>query len=466
MIYPLKSRAISTVIDTTFPAGQQERQAQAILDPLNEHALTALRAEVRAGYNSGTSRFLCPACRGPMFVAQNPAKPGVPTDGRSAHFKHHAGKDAPDCDLRTETNLRAIGAVKFAGLAEGMDHAALKQQLALALSQDPDITDIRIEQQIRSSDGNWCQPDVQAMIGGRLVAFDLQLAAASLPTIVSRAAFYLANGVCHVWLTDAMNLSRLSQLAFRDLYLSTGGRIFAIDAEVVAGCVENATFQLKELSLSPRFVPSLPLHNTWDLAIVDKAVITMNPLTRKAEGEKRYCTTLLAQITPVFGPDRGIIRQAASQRRNLGWVAPQWFHISSQICGPSTYDAGNDHISEVLAWLFAVEAYIKGDDIVHRAVFLQSLQVATERLLTVQNAHDWAPLVELTCKRLAWLQPLLSPENHALLHSLLATTKMVKPMVRKYAGMLAVLYPWISFRLIVKPPKFGPSRFRGQRAAS
>jgi hypothetical protein len=83
---------------------------------------------------------------------------------------------------------------------------------------------------------------------------------------------------------------------------------------------------------------------------------------------------------------------------------------------------------------------------------LQSLQAATERLLTVRNAQDWAPLVEMTCKRLAWLPPLLSSDNHARLHVLLATTVRVKPMIRRYAGLIAVLYPWISFRLIVKPP--------------
>jgi len=264
IVYPLKNRAISTVIDTTFPAGQQERQAQAILDPLTQHDLAALRVEGRSGYNSSGARFLCPACHGPMFVAQNPAAPSVPSDGRGAHFKHYAVKDAPPCDLRTETNLRAIGAVNFVGLTERTDHAALKLQLALALSQDPDITDILVEQQIRASNGSWCQPDVQAMINGKPVAFDVQLAAASLQTIQNRIEFYKANDICHVWLTDAANLAWLSQLAFRDLYLPSGGRIFAIDSDVLAVCVDSATFQIKELSLSPRPAPPLPLHNVWD----------------------------------------------------------------------------------------------------------------------------------------------------------------------------------------------------------
>jgi hypothetical protein len=465
MIYPLKNRAISTVIDTTFPPAQQQRQAQVVLDPLTQVDLAALRAEVRAGYDAGTPRFLCPACTGPLFVAQNPASPGVPDDGRGAHFKHHVVKDAPPCALRSEANLRSIGAVKFAGLGEGADHAALKQQLAMALSQDPDITDIRIEQQIRASDGTWCQPDVSAMIKGRLVAFDLQLAGASLPSIQNRTEFYRANKVCHVWLTAAGNLDRLGQLAFRDLHLVMGGRIFAIDPEVVAACVENAAFQLKELSLAPRLAPPLPLHNVWDVNLVDKTIITMDPDKRKNEGEERYWRALLAQVTALFGPDRAIIRQAASQRKNLGWVAPQWFAIVSQIRGPSTSAAMDDNVSEVLAWLHAVEAYTRAHDEAKCAIALQSLQVATERLLTVQNAQDWAPFVEMTCRRWAWLPTLLSPDNQARLHVLLATTVQVKPLIRRYAGMIAVLYPWLSFRLIVKAPKFGPSRLRGPGAS-
>ncbi|MDB5613144.1 MAG: hypothetical protein JWQ22_797, partial [Devosia sp.] len=137
--------------------------------------------------------------------------------------------------------------------------------------------------------------------------------------------------------------------------------------------------------------------------MVNKIVMTLDPDARRAEGEKRYWHALLAQVTLVFGPDRAIIRQAASQRKDLGWVAPQWFAISSQLRGTSTYEANADHVSEARAFLHSVEAYTRGSDPAPRPDAMQSLQVSTERLLTVQNAKDWAPLVEMTCERWAWL---------------------------------------------------------------
>lgn len=448
--------AIQAILDATLPAGQQLRQAQAILDPLSAVDLAELRAAVRQAYLAGQPRFRCAGCGGALFVAQNPAGPGVPADGRGAHFKHYATPDAPPCAQRSAANVRDIGAVKFAGLAEGANHAELKRLLALCLSQDPDITDIQIERQIRAANGSWRQPDVSAVIRDTLVAFDQQLAGASLVSILERGQFYAANGVCHVWLTDAADLSRLSQLAFRDLHLTMGGRIFAIDSEVVAACVQHAKFQLKELSIAPRLAPLLPLHNVWEVALVDADVIVMDQLVRKREGETRYRKALSTQVNERFGPERTLIRKAAAQCKNLGWVAPQWARIATQIKGHGVEIAKLDQVSEVLAWLHTVEIYVTSADPTLRPVALEGLQAATERLLTVRNAKDWAPLVDTTGKILPMLTQAFSADNRARLTKLLATTERVLPVIRIHAGMLAVLYPWPAFRLIARAPKFAP----------
>lgn len=288
------------------------------------------------------------------------------------------------------------------------------------------------------------------------MAFDLQLAGASLVSILERGQFYAANGVCHIWLTDAADLSRLSQLAFRDLHLTMGGRIFAIDTEVVATCVQHARFQLKELSIAPRLAPPLAIHNVWEVALVDADVIVMDQLVRKREGEIRYRKALAAQVSERFGPQRQLIRQAAAQRKNLGWVAPQWTKIATQIKGRSVDTAKHDHVSEVLGWLHAVEVYATSTDPTLRQVARDTLQATTERLLTVRNAKDWAPLVDTTCKILPMLAQALSAGNRARLTSLLTTTERVLPVIRVHAGMLALLYPWTAFRLIVRAPKFAP----------
>jgi hypothetical protein len=339
----------------------------------------------------------------------------------------------------------------------------LGQRVEHGLGQDPDITDIQVERQIRASDGSWRQPDVSAAIDGQLVAFDIQLADAPLVTIQERGAFYRTNGIRHVWLTSAADLSRLSQLAFRDLHLNAGGRIFAIDTDVVAACVQSATFQLKELSIVPRLVPERPVHNIWDVAMVGRAVILMDPHQRKLEGEKRYQEALRVQVTPHFGPERTIIRQAAAQRRSLGWVAPQWDAIASQTKARNADTAKFDGVSEVLAWLHAVEVYVKSREPALRATALEALHAATERLLAVRNARDWAPLVVTTGQLLPSVEAALSAENRARLTALLTATEPVVGVVRSYANMLAILYPWLAFRLIVKAPKFGPPASRRGR---
>ena len=328
-----------------MPQGQQVRQARNILDPLTEVGLSELRAKVRTAFVAGTPHFRCLSCNEPLFVAQNPASPDTPRDGRGSHFKHHSNPDAPPCPQRSAANLHDIGAVKFQGLSEGAAHSELKHMLAFCLSQDPRVTDIQIERQIRALEGSWRQPDVSFELNGQMVAVDVQLAAASLATILERGAFYAANKIRHIWVTDASSIERLSQLAFRDIYLSAGGRIFALDADVVAACVEHSALHLKELCLAPRVAPPMALHNVWDCTMVDHTIIVMDPATRKAEGEKRYRKALAAQVNQHFGPQRSYIRVAITQGKSLEWMRPEWTRIANQIKGRSVDTAMADGLA-------------------------------------------------------------------------------------------------------------------------
>ncbi|MGV3576331.1 MAG: DUF6035 family protein [Devosia sp.] len=453
----IQLRAIETVIDTTMPSGQQIRQARNTLDPLTEVGLSELRAEVRTAYVAGHPRFRCPDCNEPLFVAQNPASPDTPRDGRGAHFKHYANADAPVCRKRTTANLHDIGAVKFAGLGEGTDHSNLKHMLAFCLSQDPNVTDIQIERQIRALDGSWRQPDVSFVLDGQAVAVDVQLAAASLATILERGAFYAANKIRHIWVTDTANLDRLSQLAFRDIYLGMGGRIFALDADVVAACVEQSRIQLWELSIMPRLAPPLPLHTVWDRDVVDQETILMDPKVRRAEGEKRYRESLATQVSQHFGPQRASMRSALAEGKPLEWMRPEWTTITRQIKGRDIDTAIAQGVGAVLAWLFAVEAYVSCTVPTARRVALAAMHQATAAVLTIRNANDWAPLMETVCKMSPPVQAALAVDHRDQLNALLATAERVTPVIRNHAQMLSVLFPWVGFKLVVKAPRFGPS---------
>ncbi|MBK1792936.1 hypothetical protein JHL21_00320 [Devosia sp. WQ 349] len=452
----LKSRAFEAVIDTTMPQGQQVRLARNILHPLTEVGLSDLRADVRTAYVAGHPRFRCPGCNEPLFVAQNPASPDTPRDGRGAHFKHYSNADAPPCPQRTAANLRDIGAVKFAGLGEGADHFNLKHMLAFCLSQDPNVTDIQIERQIRALDGSWRQPDVSFVLHGQAVAVDVQLAAASLSTILERGAFYAANKIRHIWITDTDNLDRLSQLAFRDIYLGMGGRIFALDADVAAACVEQSRIQLWELSIMPRLAPPLPLHNVWERDVVDQETILMDPAARKANGQKRYRQALASQVGQHFGAQRASMRSALAEGKELEWMRPEWTTIARQIKGRDIDTAITQGVGAVLAWLFAAEAYASCTEPTARPFALEAMLQATATVLTVRNAKDWAPLIETVCKMSPQVRAALTAGHRDQLNALLATTEGVTPTIRNHAQMLSVLFHWIGFQLLVKAPRFAP----------
>ena len=448
-------RAIREVIDTTLLAGQQLRTVQNVADLLTQFGVVELRTEIGFAHAAGAPRFLCAACGEPVYMAQRPPGPDVPKDGRAAYFKHYPNKDAPPCTCRTPRGAHDVGAMKFAGLQEGLDHETLKHQLAECLSADPRFTDIQIERRVTAADGSWRVPDVSAMFEGQLVAFDLQLATLPITTILERGSFYAASKIKHVWLTDAADLSRLTQQAFIDLHLNSGGRIFAIGDSSVAVSLRSNTFHLLELSILPRLAPELALHNVWRRDLVDTSVIFMDPVQRAMEGQRRYREALTVQATTLFGPDRSAIRQAAGASQNLRTVGLHWTRIANAIRGSSIEAAIPDDVGLVLAFLAQVERFATAAP-ADRAGRQPELQKRLDGLLSGRHGLHWAPLVELACKTIPGLMPALSPTNLARLNAHRTASDKVRPLLRWHAGMLCVLFPWLGFRLLAKAPKHLP----------
>lgn len=448
-------RAIKEVIDATLPLGQQLRTVQNVADALTQVGVTNLRTELGIARAAGSVRFLCATCGEPVHIAQRPPGPDVPKDGRAAYFKHYANRNAPPCTCRTPRGAHDVGAVKFAGLQEGLDHETLKHQLAACLSADPRFTDIQIERRVTAPDGSWRVPDVSAMFEDRLVAFDLQLATLPITTILARGSFYAANNVKHVWLTDAADLSRLTQQAFIDLHLNSGGRIFAIGDASVAVSLRSNTFHLLELSILPRLAPELAPHNVWRRDLVDTSVILMDPAQRTTGGQRRYREALTVQATTLFGPDRSAIRQAAGAGQNLRAIGLHWTRIANAVRGSSIEAAIADDVGSVLAFLAQVERFATAAP-ADRATRQPELQKRLDGLLTGRHGLHWAPLVELACKTIPAVMPALSPANLARLNAHRTASNTVRPLLRWHGGMLCVLFPWVSFRLLAKAPKHLP----------
>lgn len=448
-------RSIAEVLDTRLPPGQQRRTAQSVLGPQSAFGLAELRTEVHGEHAKGHSLFLCAECEQPVFVAQRPAAPDVPRNGDAAFFKHFSDEHAPPCSWRTQ-NLHSVGAVQYNGQQEGLDHLTLKNALAQCLHGDGRFTDVQVEKRITGSDGNWRVPDVSAVIDGKVVALDLQLATLPISTILERANFYKANDIHHVVLTDAVDLARLTQQAFCDMHLTSGGRIFAVDDASIAASLSSGRFQLKELSIVPRLVPGRPIHNVWQSRLVGTDAILMDPGQRRKEGERQYSQALLTAANASFGPQRQAIRRAAAKNMSSAAVFEHWNHIARAIGGLNEDSAIPQGVGLVLAFLAQVEICCNVA-LEQRASAQLELQQRLKMLLGSRHALHWAPLVVQVFKSLPGIEPAIGPANSARLTALLTQTHTVKPLLHWYAGMIGVLHPWLAFRLVVKAPKFLPS---------
>ncbi|WP_193337157.1 competence protein CoiA family protein [Devosia beringensis] len=447
-------RAIAMVIDTSFPAGEQLRTTQSVLDPLTPVGLAELRAEVHAAKAAGTPRFLCAVCQRPVHLAQRPAGPGVTRNGLAAFFRHVADTDAPPCPCRTVPGVHNVGAVQFAGLQEGLDHHTLKHALADCLCHDPRFSDVQVEKRL-SADGSWRVPDVCALFEGKQIAFDLQLATLPISTIRERENHYAAMGVHHVWLTGAADLSRLSHQGFCDLHLNMAGRIFAIDDTSIGRSLRDGQFQLQELSILPRLVKDRPIHNIWETAPVGTGVIMMAPNLRKAEGERRYRRELAAQVSASLGAERQAICRAAAMNQGLAPVGLQWTRLARFICGPGIDGSITSDVGKVLAFLAQVEVFVTHQS-GSRPSIERELQRRLGTLLAGRHALHWAPLVLMVFSTLPSIKAAVDPTTMARLNTLLTSTGKVRPLLRMHAGMIAALYPWLGRRLLMKAPRFGP----------
>lgn len=448
-------RAIAEVLDTRLSPGQQRRTAQSVLGPQSAVGLAGLRTEVHGQHANWRSLLLCAQCEQPVYVAQRPAAPDVTRNGDADFFKHFSDEHAPPCSWRKQ-NLHSVGAVQYHGQQEGLDHLTLKNALAQCLQGDARFTDVQVEKRVTGSAGSWRVPDVSAVIDGKVVALDLQLATLQISTILERTGFYEANDIHHVVLTDAVDLARLTQQAFCDMHLTSGGRIFAVDDASIAASLSSCRFQLKELSIVPRLVPGQPVHNIWQPRIVGIDAILMDPGQRRNEGERQYSQALLTAANASFGHQRQAIRRAAAKNMSSAAVFEHWNHIARAIGGLNEDTAIPQGVGLVLAFLAQVEICCNVAP-EQRASAQLELQQRLKTLLDSRHALHWAPLVVQAFKALPGIEPIIGPANSARLTALLTQTHTVKPLLRWHEGMIGVLHTWLGFRLLVKAPKFLPS---------
>lgn len=225
---------------TTFrDADHNLRDTAEVFDHLGAEDLAAYRRRTMLNYAAGQRTLHCPECDGALFVCvRSFAFTGILGGGRS-YLKHRSCRSGRFCSLATERG-RAPGAVnasRFDGLQEGPHHTRRKFALAAALEVDDRFAAVAIESDIAHGDHRR-RPDVQARLGNRMLAFEVQHASPLLTTILGRAGFYVDAGCAHIWLLDGdCTDADLLLQGFQDVAWMQGGQVLALSDDTIAASV-------------------------------------------------------------------------------------------------------------------------------------------------------------------------------------------------------------------------------------
>ena len=445
--------SIQTIIDCTG-ANEQVLPAATFLASLSDVAVVELRRSITLGRAEGRPTHLCGKCREPIYLAMNPSREGKPG---GMHFAHYANSGTP-CDWRSGSRLRDARAAQYDGQQEGERHQQYKADLADMLDADGRFTDVKVEQRTTGDASTWRQPDVSAVFEGRRVAFDIQLATLSPADIVAREEFYRAEGIHYVWVADAERLQDLSQQAYRDLCLASGGRLFAISTRAVVAYMETGLLQLEELSLEPRIDPPKAIYTRWEREIVGAEIIMTDPAIRRREGMDEYGRDLWIAADCRFSQE--LTRLRASAAKIAAPPAADYDKVAMAVGAAGYHAAISDGIAPVLSLLRHIEVADKATGHERAAAHARLRQRLEVVLGHTRTAGMWSALLA----RLVQMYPLVATAMTPAMSERLAVLRRSwtgNAGTRFHRRMIAVLFPWLAFELLASPPKYGPRSGNG-----
>lgn len=245
--------AIARRITTVRDAAGQLRDTATVLDHLTAAGLAALRRRITLDHAAGRRTLHCLECGDALIVCvQSVAITSIAGGGRG-YLKHRADPRRRFCPLATERGRSpdAVDATRFDGLQEGRHHERHKRLLAAALAADDRFDKVAIERDIVHGDHRR-RPDVQARLGTRRLAFEVQHASPLLTTVLGRTLFYAGAGCGLIWLLngDCPDAELLRQ-GFQDVAWLQGGRVLALSEATLAasaetGCASVIAFTFSE----------------------------------------------------------------------------------------------------------------------------------------------------------------------------------------------------------------------------
>ena len=441
-------RSIEVVEDRSAPEANRFLGVGAVLEPLTPSQLAVFRRDADQHRRSGTHRWFCGLCQKPVYLSLSGARRSSERDGRDAHFSHHAGF-AKQCAWGTVgQNPSVIDAAKFNGVLEGEDHRRLKTWLAEMLTADPAYSDIAVEK-VCSHAGGWRKPDVSAGWFGGQVAFDIQLATTHLPVITAREAFYHEVATCFVWLVGTDYVDRLSAQAFQDIYWNNHGQILAVDAEARDRSIATEKLHFWVYSVQPTLEHG-QIVNVWQRQLLPATALKWNDTGRPYDPKRTYNVQFSKIVGQHFGEMAAALSEAVTGNDSIADLdaGRAWRTLAEQMPLPSFEEAQSDMVFRAIGVLNTAKTGEKQDA---SRYGWRHLDRIFEKFLQHPACRGWSRTLSLVATAYGY---------HGLLETETIQTRLARNRTedhpdfgRKYALLLAILFPVLAQQLVGSVPK-------------
>lgn len=324
----------------------------------------------------------------------------------------------------------------------------MKTYLAEMLAADPAYSDIAVEKVLGHADG-WRKPDVSAGWFGGLVAFDIQLATTHLPVIAARETFYLEAATCFVWLVGTDYVERLSAQAFQDIYWNNHGQILAIDAEARDRSVETEKLHFWVYSVQPTLDHG-QIVNVWHRRLLPATALKWNDTGRPYDPERTYNAQFAKIVGQHFGEMAAKLSEAVTANDHVadrqGFSA--WDELAEHLPLPSFEEAQGDMAFRAIGVLNTARTGEKQDA---SRYGWRHLDRIFEKFLQNPACRGWSRTLSLVATAYGYDE---------LLETQTIQTKLARNMAedhpdfgRKYALLLALLFPALAQQLVASVPK-------------
>lgn len=428
------------------------RSVRDVLDDLDQPGVSWLRREVRQAYERAEPRFCCGKCGHPVYLSVSGNRNLGGKDGSQAFFAHHAGAAVgvgKGCAWHTDGGQRAddVDARKFNGALESHQHRALKAILVQMLGADEVFCEVAQERVI-SRLPNWRKPDVSALMDGREIAFDIQLATTHLPAIVGRERFYEENRIIYVWLVDADNLLELGAQAFADIYWQNDGLIFALDKEALSATLATGELHLQAITIVPK------RHQTGVEKRMHKRLVARSEIDWQAPGLRPRLKAqqvddiaAAAKYSELFGGEVETLFDSLGEKRGERDVGAIWDAIACHVGGPS-WEATAPHPMFKVLGVLATAAL--GRKMNASGFGENELRALINEFLEHEPCRAWSAALEKIAAGYGASALLDRATTQAKIARNLAQTEQVE--IKPFWPLLAVLFPRAAAQLRATGP--------------